>query len=129
LDAGKSLPHQFPDFGLKHPSRDAIICWMFESLEPGGEAPADHKSRAYCASVYGFFFLLGTLCAVVAFFSKHGPLHVFDAACFLAECVLALWFLVEARDQGPQTERKLSRRASLLMMLGLLPNFVHLFVI
>jgi hypothetical protein len=50
---------------------------------PGDEAAVDYKSRAYCASVYGFFFL-GTLWAIVAFFFKHGPFHFFNAHAFRA---------------------------------------------
>jgi hypothetical protein len=102
---------------------------MFNGLHSEGEGAADHKSRAYCASVYGLFCFVGTFSAVVALFFKHGPLHLFAAVCYLAECVVALWFLVEALDQGPQTLQRLSHRAQLLMALCLVPNVAYLFVI
>jgi hypothetical protein len=60
---------------------------------------------------------------------KHRPLHLFAAACYVAECVVALWFLVEALDQGPKTLQRLSHRAQLLMALCLVPNVVYLFVV
>ena len=39
---------------------------------------------------------------MVALFFKHRPLHLLAALCYLAECVLALWFLVEALDPRPK---------------------------
>ena len=102
---------------------------MFNGLHSGDEGAADHKSRAYCISVYGLFCFVGTLSAVVALFFKHRPLHLFAALCYLAECVLALWFLVEALDPGPKTLQRLSHRAQLLMALPLVPNVAYLFVI
>jgi hypothetical protein len=52
---------------------------MFNGLRSGDEGAADHKSRAYCVSVYGLFCFVGTFSAVVALFFKHGPLHLFAA--------------------------------------------------
>ena len=76
------------------------------------------------------FLLCGYLhSAVVALFFKHRPLHLFAALCYLAECVVALWFLVEALDQGPKTLQRLSHRAQLLMALCLVPNVAYVFVI
>jgi hypothetical protein len=65
----------------------------------------------------------------VALFFKHGPLHLFAAVCYLAECVVALWFLVGALDQGPKTLQRLPHRAQLLMALCLVPSVAYLFVI
>ena len=102
---------------------------MSNGLHSGDAGAADHKSRAYCVSVYGLFCFVGTFSAVVALFFKHGPLHLFAAVCYLAECIVALWFVVVALDQGPQTLQRLSHRARLLMVLCLLPNVAYLFVI
>ena len=60
---------------------------------------------------------------------RHGPLHLFAAVCDLAECVVALWFLVEGLDQGPKKLQRLPPRAQLLMALCLVPNVAYLFVI
>ena len=82
-----------------------------------------------CASAYGLFCFVGAFSAVVALFFKHSPLHLFAAVCYLVECVVALWFLVEGLDQGPTTLQRLSHRAQLLMALCLVPNIAYLFVI
>jgi hypothetical protein len=81
------------------------------------------------STVYGLFCFVGTFSAVVALFFKHGPLHLFAAVGYLAECVVALRFLVEGLDQGPKTLQRLSDRAQLLMALCLVPNVAYLFVI
>lgn len=101
---------------------------MFDSLEPNQELATDRKPLVYSASVYGLFCLLGALSAVLAVFSRHRSGHLFVAACYLAECVLAFWFLVEGFNQGPPTQLTLSRRARLLLVLVLLPNLVYSFL-
>jgi hypothetical protein len=99
---------------------------MFDSLQSGDESATATLKRCY--RLYGMNAILGCFGAPVALFRKHGPTHLLAAACFFGMIVLALWFLYDAIENGPPTQRKFSRRGMILMWLTLAPGAVNLLI-
>jgi hypothetical protein len=111
---------------LKPAALDDRIPGMFESLQSADEAAMATLKQCYWS--YGSYAVLGCFGAPVALFRKHGPTHLLAAACFFGMIVLALWFLYDAIEKGPPTQRKLNRRMTLMMWLTLAPGAVNLLI-
>ena len=103
---------------------------MFNGLHSEDEGAADHKPRAYCASVYGLFCFVGT------FTVPWWPCFLSTGLCIssqryaISQSVSSLsGFSLKRWTKAQKTLQRLSHRAQLLMALPLVPNVAYLFVI
>ncbi len=97
-----------------------IIGIMFESLLPPPPEPA---TAWYFTSLYGLYCAAGASGVIIRFW-KHGTAGSLSFVCYAAVCVLALYFLVEARNRRP-TKKDVGIRCFVLFVLAYLPTFVH----